>query len=360
MRTLSIALVSALALSAVSLSAQATTTPAPAAATPAASDTADAPAASPPAATPAPTTATATATAATPNAAPPGVNLTQPVLPPDIGKLVDTSEVPALQNIVKPGTQLRFIGDEHGLKAYFATNGNRGQVVYVTPDGQASFIGAMFTADGVSMSMLQLTRLRIAGFDPLPYLNNSSSGAPSFTPPPAIAQTAPATTAAMPVATQAQGSLGEQLLADATKASWIAYGSPTAVPLTIFMDPNCSHCHTFFKQLLPLAQQNKIYLRIVPVSVVDPQKSGPDVINILSSTNPQEIWTNKVNGQTVPTAATPNPQAAAALRVNNSTFSRWQLPGTPYSVYKDRSGTVKVLFSEPTNIDDFLKEIGAN
>ncbi len=356
MRTLSIALVSALALSAVSLSAQATTTPAPATATPAASDTAAAaPAADTPAAAP-------TATAATPapvGTVPPGVDPSQPVLPPDIGKLVDTSEVPALQNIVKPGTQLRYIGDEHGLKAYFATNGNRGQVVYVTPDGQASFIGAMFTADGVSMSMLQLTRLRIAGFDPLPYLNGAASNTPSVASlTPTVQTTPPVATA--PAATQAQGSLGEQLLADATKASWIAYGPPTAVPLTVFMDPNCAHCHTFFKQLLPLAQQNKIYLRIVPVSVVDPQKSGPDVINILSSANPQELWTNKVNGQAVPTAAAPNPQAAAALRVNNSTFSRWQLPGTPYSVYKDRTGTVKVLYSEPTNIDDFLKEIGAN
>ncbi len=340
MRPLTLALVSLFALSSVSAHAE-----------------------GPAAASPTPPTAAATA----PGAIPPGVDPTKPVLPPDVGKLIDPSAVPALQNILKPGTQLHYIGDEHGLKGYFATNGNRGQVVYVTADGQASLIGALFTADGVSMSMLQLTRLRIAGFDPLPYLNGSAgpqidntvaSAAQAATP---AVNNMPATTAAntAPAAT-AQPSLGEQLLTDASRASWIAFGQPTGVPLTVFMDPNCDHCHAFFKQLLPLTAQNKIYLRVIPISLVAPNKSGPEVINILSSTNPQQTWTNKVNGQDVPVLSNASPQAAAALRINDQTFSRWQLPGTPYSVYKDRTGTVKVLFSEPENFADFLKEIGVN
>lgn len=353
MRPLTLALVSLFALSSVGAYAEGT----PAAA-PRANPT-------PPAATAA---ATPPATPPAPGAVPPGVDPTKPVLPPDVGKLIDPSAVPALQNILKPGTQLHYIGDEHGLKGYFATNGNRGQVVYVTADGQASLIGALFTADGVSMSMLQLTRLRIAGFDPLPYLNGSGSlqtnnAAASNTPSAPAINNMPATTSAAtstPAAATAQPSLGEQLLAEASRASWIAFGQPTGAALTVFMDPNCDHCHTFFKQLLPLTTQNKIYLRVIPISLVAPNKSGPEVINILSSTNPQQTWINKINGQDVPVLPNASPQAAAAMRINDQTFIRWQLPGTPYSVYKDRTGTVKVLFSEPENFAEFLKEIGVN
>ena len=342
MRPLTLALVSLFALSSVGAYAEGTAASAP----------------TPPAAA-----ATTPATPPAPGAVPPGVDPTKPVLPADVGKLIDPSAVPALQNILKPGTQLHYIGDEHGLKGYFATNGNRGQVVYVTADGQASLIGALFTADGVSMSMLQLTRLRIAGFDPLPYLNGSAS--PQTGDVAAVAtQTATPAVNNMPATTAqtatAQPSLGEQLLTDTSRASWIAFGQPTGVPLTVFMDPNCDHCHTFFKQLLPLTAQNKIYLRVIPVSLVDPNKSGPEVINILSSTNPQQTWINKVNGQAVPVLSNASPQAAAALRINDQTFGRWQLPGTPYSVYKDRTGTVKVLFSGPENFADFLKDIGVN
>ena len=349
MRPLTLALVSLFALSSVGAYAEGTPATAPHASP------------TPPAAT---TAATAPATPPARGAVPPGVDPTKPVLPADVGKLIDPSAVPALQNILKPGTQLHYIGDEHGLKGYFATNGNRGQVVYVTADGQASLIGALFTADGVSMSMLQLTRLRIAGFDPLPYLNGSGSLQTDNAAAPAVATPAvnnmPATTTASTPAATAQPSLGEQLLTDASRASWIAFGQPTGVPLTVFMDPNCDHCHTFFKQLLPLTVQNKIYLRVIPISLVAPNKSGPEVINILSSTNPQQTWINKINGQDVPVLPNASPQAAAALRINDQTFGRWQLPGTPYSVYKDRTGTVKVLFSEPENLADFLKEIGVN
>ena len=270
----------------------------------------------------------------------------------DVAKIIDPATVPALRNIIEPGVQIRYMGDEYGLKSYFVYGSNSGQVVYTTPDGQATLIGGMFSGDGTPVSVLQLARLKVAGFDAEPYLKGnaaaSTTAAPAATPAPAVVT--PPTNPSSP---------GEQLLAETNNLSWIAYGQPTAAPITIFMDPNCDHCHALFKTLLPYTQAGKIYLRVIPVSVVEPEKSREDVLNIMSSSSPSTVWTAKVNGTAVPAAATPNPQAEAALGLNNNSFNRWQLGVTPYSIYRNKtSGEVRILTGQPTSLANFLAELG--
>ena len=275
--------------------------------------------------------------------------------PEDVAKLIDPATVPALRNIIEPGVQIRYMGDEYGLKSYFVYGTTSGQVVYTTPDGQATLIGGMFSGDGTPVSVLQLARLKISGFDAEPYLKGNA------TPDNAIATTATTATPAPAVVTSPTNpsSPGEQLLAETNNLSWIAFGPPTGAPLTIFMDPNCDHCHALFKTLLPYTQAGKIYLRVIPVSVVEPEKSRADVLNIMSSPSPSNVWTAQVKGTPAPVIDTPNPQAEAALGLNNNSFNRWQLGVTPYSVYRNKtSGEVRILTGQPTSLANFLAELG--
>lgn len=272
----------------------------------------------------------------------------------DVAKLIDPSTVPALRNIIEPGVQIRYMGDEYGLKSYFVYGSTSGQVVYTTPDGQATLIGGMFSGDGTPVSVLQLARLKMSGFDAEPYLKgnatSANTAATTATPAPAPAVTQPAPNPSSP---------GEQLLAETNNLSWIAFGPPTGAPITIFMDPNCDHCHALFKTLLPYTQAGKVYLRVIPVSVVEPEKSREDVLNVMSSSSPSTVWAAKVNGTAVPAVATPNPQAEAALGLNNNSFNRWQLGVTPYSIYRSKaSGELRILTGQPTSLANFLAELG--
>lgn len=284
----------------------------------------------------------------------------------DIGKIVDPNTIPALRNILQSGAQLRYIGDEYGLKGYFVTNNNQGQLIYITPDGQASIIGALFSGDGLPISALQLARLTQTGFDPSPYVNGNIAAqsarqttAPAATPNASTTATANASTA---TTAAAQQSPGEQLMAEANQLSWIAYGPPSAPSVLVFMDPNCDHCHNLFKELQPLAAQGKIYMRVIPVSVIDPDKSRIDVLNILGSSDPAAAWANQINsGQSAPAVTQTDTRAEAALLSNNRTFNRWQLNVTPYSVYRSKAtGQVKVMTSKPTDMAAFLADLGAN
>ena len=276
-------------------------------------------------------------------------------LPADIGKIIDPRTLPALQNIVQAGTEIRYLGDEYGIKAYFMTNKGQGQVVYLTPDKQAVLVGTLFNGDGSAITFMQLLRLRRTGFDPTPFFDGSAANGSIQASESGSTQASSATPAATDAAAQ---SPGERLMRDASTASWIAYGPPTAPQLTVFMDPNCDHCHAFFKQLLPYTQQGKLYLRVVPITLVDPATSRKDMYAIMSSGNPAEAWTAAVNGTKPAAVASPSDKVVMAISNNDKLFTDWQLKVTPYSVYRAKSGEVKVLAAEPTDFNAFLGELG--
>ncbi len=308
-----------------------------------------------------------------------------------VGQIVPASNIPALRNIVPADTEARFLGDEYGMTAYFITQQQKGKVVYITPDGQGVMDGSLFGGDGTSTTLQQLTRLRESGFDPIPFIAASMMAAanqqqatpggattPGASPASALATSSPlpAPTAAAPMATTAptaattspapaamsQAALqtpGERLWNDVNAASWIAFGQPSAPQLTVVMDPDCPHCHTYFKMIQPYVQQGKIYLRVLPVSVLDPNKGKTELVNVLSAASPAAAWTTLVEGKPVPPPGQVNPRATAAIEANNTLFSRWRMPGTPYAIYRDKvGGQVRVMFSSPKDLNAFLAELG--
>lgn len=281
---------------------------------------------------------------------------------PAIASVIDPNTIPAFRNSIKAGTEVRYMGDEFGLKVYFLHNGSEGQVAYVSPDGQAYLVGALFASDGTPVSVLQLARLQKSGFDPAPYIKElgEAAAAPTALNPQAPA-TAPAQSAAAPAPAAAAGNVspGQRLMAEAASASWIAFGSPQAPMVTAFMDPNCPDCHAFFSKMLPLAQQNKVYLRVIPVTVIDPVNSQTDLLNIFSSASPAESWKARIAGQKLPLAVAPNPQAIVAINNNNELFIRWNLPGTPYIFYQEKgTGPVKIVYGEPSDMKAFTTDLG--
>jgi thiol:disulfide interchange protein DsbG len=326
---LSLSLVSALALTGLPARAQEQGTP-------------TVPPAAPTAAAPAAPAAPATPPAVS-GAAPANSWLEGPI-PPEVGKLVPAPSIPALRNLIQQGTEIRYLGDEYGVKAYLMTNNGQGQVVYATPDNQAVLVGTLFSADASAVTFMQLLRLRRTGFDPTPFFAGTAGGS---------------TPGASGSATAQNESPGERLLREANNSSWIAFGQQAAPQVIAFMDPNCDHCHDFFKMLEPYTAQNKIYLRVIPVSLVKPIESRQDVFNVLGAANPAAAWSSLVKGEMLAAVSKPDDKVILALDGNNKLFTDWQLKVTPYSVYRSANGgEVKVLAATPKDFKAFLQDLG--
>lgn len=275
----------------------------------------------------------------------------------DIGKVVDPATLPALKNVVHAGTVLRYMGNEYGLKAYFITNKSVAQIIYLTPDEQGFLIGTVFSGDGTPTTLLQLGRLKQAGFDVDSYLNNMADYANGIRPLPPAPQEGPATAVAGP-APAGKASPGDLLMQDMNKASWIGYGPTSAPMITAFMDSDCESCHKAFSTLKPLADQGKIYLRVVPAGVIT-KDSGTHAVNVLSAGNPSDAWAAQMAGKAAPAPAAPNQQATDAIANNTALFWKWKLPGTPYMAYRSTSGEVKVIYGEPEDLGSLLADLGA-
>jgi hypothetical protein len=275
-----------------------------------------------------------------------------PPISPDIAKIVDPNSIPALRNIIKPGTEVRFLGNEYGMKGYMLLKGPEIVVVYVTPDNQGFMIGALFSADAVPTTVIQLMRTKQAGFEIDKYVDNMNDFASGRVKPPG--------------ATVADGgtgvteSPGEKLLTEVSSASWIAYGPPSAPMVTAFMDPNCSHCHKAFLTLKPLADAGKIYMRVVPINIMKPAEGRPQLVNILSTPVPADAWAALMRDETVPPPAQQNPAAADAVDKNTALFNRWKLPGTPYFVYRGSDSKVKILYGATEDLKDLRADLGIN
>lgn len=287
--------------------------------------------------------------------------------PYTIGERINANDVPALRNIVEADTVLRFMGDEYGLNSFFLTTGDKGQILYITPDGQGILRGALFGGDGSSVTLRQISRLKNEGnFDPTPYISRSeedaakqkdqAQAAPSPRPDPAVTANAAPNSGINAASVTTPTTPGEKLFQEANNASWIAFGNPASPMITTFMDPSCDHCHKFFQQIYPLVEQGKLYLRVIPVTVIDPL-GMPRLVNVYSSTSPAQAWLMITKGTEPPLAKRNDPRANAAIEGNNTLFTRWNLPGTPYSVYRSKDGAVKVLYSTPKDLAPLLSDL---
>lgn len=292
-----------------------------------------------------------------------------------VGQQIDVADIPALRNIIPGGTEVHYIGNEYGLNGYFLSKDKTGKVLYITPDNQGIIDGMIYSGDGSPTTLQQLSRLKDAGFDPTPFIGKPSdttaqtSQATTTPTPPTSATIAPSNAAtSQPAVTQPMQqatknpsdtkSPGEMLWQETSNASWIAFGNTNAPQLTVFMDRGCNECMNFFRTIYPLTQSNKLYLRVIPVTVIDP-KNTTITANVLGSPSPAAAWVAVANGQTIPQPANISEQIGDAIKANNTLFFRWKLPGTPYLIYRDATQTkVKVLIGEPEKLQTLLTDMG--
>ena len=269
--------------------------------------------------------------------------------------------VPApIQALVNDGAQIRYLGADLGVNGWVTIKGGQEQYFYATPDGQAIFSGILFNAKGDAITLQQINTLRgnegeaidrIAGYVPTTdkkettvAVDTAVNPLPDFKDPATLLKTA------------VKGK-GEQLYEGAVSANWVSLGNKDAPAIYTFIDPECPHCHDLIQDIRKsgFLENNSLQLRLIPVGVLS-EASIKEAAYLLASPAPQEDLYRHLDGDSKALMVDPNANTQGIER-NMKLMQDWNLEVTPFSVYKDKNGKVKILQGRPDNLKKIITEL---
>jgi thiol:disulfide interchange protein DsbG len=211
------------------------------------------------------------------------------------------------------GNQVTELGEKHGLRGFYLRNGQEFQVLYATPDGQATIAGVMWDSSGKNLTREQVAP--IAGALPTVVVGKDGVGSTAET--------------------QAATKPGLEAV---EKTAFGVMGVAGAPRLWLFVDPLCSYSVRALRELKPFVDQGRVQLAIIPVSVLDYEdqnQSTPAALALLSK-DPAAMaaaWEHREY------RGAPAPEAAERLRINMAAAQDIGLRGTPTVVWRKADGT---------------------
>lgn len=235
---------------------------------------------------------------------------------------------PFLLELRVSGAEVRFLGEDYGIYSWLATKDGQVQFFYSIPDGDAVISGGLLVGpDGEAITARRIVDLNAKKPEMAEKIRKES-----------------ATSQAAEEDISSKNTPGERLYTDAEGAQWFSLGSDKAPPLYIFVDTQCKNCHRYWNELAaPFVEEGNLQVRLIPVAVTN-EKSEPEAAALLMSVDPATAWQNHVDGNSsLLSGSDKNEIALEAVRRNTEIFRDWKLKSTPYSVYRDSAGKVKVM-----------------
>ncbi|MEK7801609.1 MAG: thioredoxin fold domain-containing protein, partial [Pseudomonadota bacterium] len=143
----------------------------------------------------------------------------------------------------------------------------------------------------------------------------------------------------------------------AAAANWITIGSEKAPAFYMFIDPECPHCHDLLQDFRTSGYIEKglIQLRIIPVGVLS-ANSLKEAAFLLASPAPQTDLYKHLDGDKKALLADSSANTQGVER-NMKLMQTWNLEVTPFSVYKDRMGAVKIIQGRPKDLKALIAEL---
>ena len=227
---------------------------------------------------------------------------------------------PVLHTLKSAGVNLTFVKMVHDLHMWKAQKEGKSRLLYVTQDQEALVLGELYDTSGI--------------------LNSWSGEVDS---PPAVSP-APAHRV-------------QEFWQDLESSTWFKIGSETAPIFYLIADPSCSHCLKMADRLLPLTESGKLQIRVILVSFLG-EKSEQAAAFILAAQSPAQAFLDyKKNPRLLNIPASFNSKVLRQRDANNRLLIKWRITATPLSVFKDRSGNVKVIEGALQNVESLLKSL---
>lgn len=249
-----------------------------------------------------------------------------------------------IENLVKEGAQIRYLGKDHGLDAWLTIKNGQEQYFYVQPDGKSFVMGVLFDETGKLVTVEQVRKLRERGDNFLDTLADDSMTGFETT-------AAPETQERFEFKTPA-----ERLYFDIERSNWVSLGKQGAPIAYSFIDPQCPHCHSFIKDLQPDIDRGRVQLRMIPVGFKEETRA--QAAFLMAAPNPQERWQRHMAGDetALPARAEINQQG---VQRNLAVMQSWKLTATPLIIYRGKDGDIKIVRGRPKDMDSMVSDLGA-
>lgn len=249
----------------------------------------------------------------------------------------------ALQVLADAGAQMRYLGKSHGMDGWIAVYQGQESYYYVTPDGQAFLMGLMFDKDGKMVTVTQVADLQKQGGDVLDFLA-AEAAAPTMDE--AKAKTEEAFTYKSPA---------QRMFAEVENANAVVLGDAKAPVLYSFMDPQCPHCHDFMGDLkAKYIDKGLIQVRVIPVGFSE--QSLSQAAFLLAAPDGADRWFKHLEGDKSALLAKSSVNTQGVQR-NLAIMQAWKFDATPTSVYKSRTGEIKIIRGRAKDLNAILADL---
>ena len=244
-----------------------------------------------------------------------------------------------LKRQVVDGAQVRYLGQVNGLDGWVMIKQGQEQYFYITPDQKNFIMGLLFDDTGRMLTIDQVQSLRENEGEILDLLAEDQLERPRID---------------QPVVTETQfdvKSPSQQLYSDMEASNWVPLGDTNAPVIYTVIDPQCPHCHAFIKDLRSTyIESGKLQVRLIPIGLREETRA--QAAFLLAAPNPEETWFRHLSGDVsaLPAKSSVNQQG---VQHNLSVIENWQLDVTPFTIYKDNAGNVKIIrgrADDPTSI----------
>lgn len=253
----------------------------------------------------------------------------------------------ALEALSERGAQLRYLGKEHGMDGWIAIYQGQEQYYYITQDGKAFVTGLMFGQDGKPITIEQVRTLQQQGGEFLDLLASDSPAAQS------LEEVKKETSI---VDTAKTKSPAERMFADVESGNKIRLGQSTAPVIYSFIDPQCPHCHEFIKLIRKdYIDKGLIQVRLLPVGFI--QGSPEQAALLLAAPNGEELFFKHLDGDASALPAKEGVSTQAVMK-NMAIMQAWKFDVTPLTVYRSRTGEIKIIRGVPKDIQGMIADLG--
>ena len=247
-----------------------------------------------------------------------------------------------LQKLAAEGAQMRYLGRDLGFDGWVSVKNGQEQYFYVAPDTGTFFLGLLFNKNGRAVTFDQIKRLQ-------------GKGDPLFNPAEAPSQKAEMKDETAPVTSKVL-SPAERLFQAAEGAQGIKLGADTAPVVYMFIDPQCPHCKDFLKDLRKdYIESGRLQVRIIPVGVLG-DKSLKMAASLLTFPDAGARLWRLIDGDE---SAVPADPAADTRPVaaNIKIMQDWKLTATPLTLYRDKTGKIKLIQGRAKNPEDMMQDL---
>ncbi len=248
-----------------------------------------------------------------------------------------------LKSLQKQGVTFRYLGGDNSMNGWVGFKDGQEQYFYVTPDRQGIVSGQLLNNKGDQVTLRQISQLR----EKDPNVDKLAI--------PALAKDAEV--AAPANETKNAPSKSQQFYAEAEASSWIALGQKEAPAIYTFIDPQCPHCHDMIEDFRKsgLLDKGQVQLRLIPVGLMNEQ-SLKQAANLLTSKNAAADLYKHLDGDKNILLTDKDPNTQSVQR-NMVLMQSWKLDVTPFSVYKNKAGEIKILRGRPSDLNALISDL---